>query len=613
MTGQSETTRPAERDARWLPPGVDGPSAIEVPAHGLWPPLVGPSPFPSVPASPQPDPPVVPAGGGGDERRDKHDGRRGGRWGMLGPRRAGSGGQAANHGEGRDATVGGLPDGDIGRVVGAAGWVPEAMSGVERREQLRAARRVEVTARRAVIAERKAALDAARAERNRTVLLPRNGERRRAGLRVYRRLRVRPSRATSDVLAFAYPFLAEGGLGSDGVLIGHDSWSGAAFVFDPWVLYDPGRPDRENRITNPNMLLAGVIGRGKSALAKSLTTRSLPLGRRVYVPGDPKGEWTPVVEACGGVSIQVGTGNRLNPLDEGPRPAGVDDSRWREIVALRRKNLLEAITEQLLGRPLRSVERTAVVAALEWVVEDTAASGEPPVLPMVVDAMFSPRRARRGATVGELVVEGREAAHALARLVDGDLAGMFDGPSTVSFDPSLPMMSVDLSHVEGGGASDMTMALVMTCASAWMEAALLDSDAGQRWVVYDEAWRIMRSPMLVNRMRAQWKMSRAYGIVNLAIIHRLSDLAAVGDADSETRNTALGLLADCSIRVIYAQESGEAAKTGDAIGLSGTETAQLPHLEQGEGLWRIGERAYMVRHRLTPGELSLFDTNTKMT
>jgi hypothetical protein len=75
---------------------------------------------------------------------------------------------------------------------------------------------------------------------------------------------------------------------------------------------------------------------------------------------------------------------------------------------------------------------------------------------------------------------------------------------------------------------------------------------------------------------------------------------------------ALGLLADCSTRIIYAHERGEAEKTGAAIGLSQTETAQLPDLDRGEGLWRIGERAFVVRHTCTPSELSLFDTNARM-
>ena len=103
-------------------------------------------------------------------------------------------------------------------------------------------------------------------------------------------------------------------------------------------------------------------------------------------------------------------------------------------------------------------------------------------------------------------------AHALSRLVHGDLAGLFDGPSTIAFDPSLPMVSLDLSHISG---SDTLLGLVMTCASTWMEASLRDPSGGQRLVVYDEAWRLMAQPSLLARMQTQWKLSRAWGLANL--------------------------------------------------------------------------------------------------
>lgn len=66
------------------------------------------------------------------------------------------------------------------------------------------------------------------------------------------------------------------------------------------------------------------------------------------------------------------------------------------------------------------------------------------------------------------------------------------------------MLSLDLSRITG---SDQLIALVMTCASTWMEAALADPAGGQRWIIYDEAWRLLRSPVLLARMQAQWKLA----------------------------------------------------------------------------------------------------------
>lgn len=492
----------------------------------------------------------------------------------------------------------GLPTGADERFYGVGGWSP----GGPQRRSARAARQLEARHRQQLLAVRRNELEALRAEQCQAQYLPAAGEPGPMAGRSYRRLRLPAHRATSEVLAGAYPFLAEEGLGSAGALVGQDAWSGTAFCYDPWALYQQGQ------LTNPNIFLAGQIGRGKSALAKSLACRFIAFGRRVYVPGDPKGEWSAVARAVGGQAVQlaIGSGARLNPLDEGPRPSGATDDAWRAQVLARRGGLLGALSEPTLGRPLVPTERSALDAALA----DALQRANVPVLPQVVDALLSPPAAFAETSVEQLRSDGRDVGHALARLVRGDLAGLFDGPSTVAFDPSLPMLSLDLSAISG---SEMLIGLVMTCASTWLEAALADIAGGQRLVVYDEAWRLLAQPALLARMQAQWKLSRAWGLANLMIVHRLSDLDAVGDLGSQSRGLAQGLLGDTATRIIYNQPFDEAKAAGKLLGLTSVESDQLPELAQGEGLWRVNERAFVVRHLLTPGELALFDTNARMT
>jgi hypothetical protein len=484
------------------------------------------------------------------------------------------------------------------RLYGAPGWSPPGSIG---RRRARDARLVETQHRKATMDARRAEIVALRREQRERPFLPAGGETGPMAGRSWRRLRLAPHRATSEVLAGAYPFLAEEGLGSAGILIGQDAWSGTAFCFDPWELY------RQGALTNPNIFLAGQIGRGKSTLAKSLATRCVAFGRRVYVPGDPKGEWSVVARALGGTAVElgVGSGARLNPLDEGPRPTGVSDSAWRARVAARRMGLLGALGQSTLGRPLGATERTALDAALA----DAQDRSPIPLLPMVVDAMLDPARACGGSSVDQLRSDGREVAHALARLVRGDLAGLFDGPSTVAFDPNLAMLTLDLSQISG---SDTLIGLVMTCASAWMEAALSDPGGDQRLVVYDEAWRLLAQPALLARMQAHWKLSRAWGLANLMVVHRLSDLDAVGDSGSEARGLAQGLLGDTATRILYNEPFDEAQAAAKVLGLSAVEVAQLPELARGEGLWRVNERAFVVRHICTPAELAVFDTDARM-
>lgn len=135
------------------------------------------------------------------------------------------------------------------------------------------------------------------------------------------------------------------------------------------------------------------------------------------------------------MAIELGHGMpaRLNPLDEGYRPSGLDDVEWEAQVTARRRDLIGALTETVLDRRLTPLEHTAVDVALA----STVRNAEVPLLPMVVDRLLNPdasddaeeRSARTAVGVG----------HALRRLVGGDLAGLFDGPSTVRFDPTLPI------------------------------------------------------------------------------------------------------------------------------------------------------------------------------
>lgn len=474
---------------------------------------------------------------------------------------------------------------------------PAGEKGLHRRARARAARERRKQDRDQRAQNYRLVRDKARQESRTTTYLPAEGEPGAAALRMYRRLRLQPHRDTTVAVQGAYPFLAEGGLGSEGVLVGHDLYSGGSFVYDPWVLYQQGV------ITAPNIVLAGIVGSGKSSLAKSLYTRSIPFGRRVYVPGDPKGEHSAVAEAVGGKAIALGHGlrNRLNPLDAGYRPTGLANDAWNAQVTARRRDLIGALAETVLARPLSPLEHTAIDTALTAVV----ATATVPILPMVVDRLLTPDASEDL----RLAEDGRLVGHALRRLVAGDLQGLFDGPSTVTFDPTLPMISLDLSRVV---ENTTLVSVLMTCSSAWMEAALLDPNGGQRWVIYDEAWRLMSHPALLRRMDAQWRMARHYGIANLLIFHKLSDLDTVGDSGSALRALASSLLANAETRIIYRQESDQTTATAAALGLSRTEQKLLPGLGTGQGLWRIKDRAFVVQAQLHPDEARLFDTNARM-
>jgi type IV secretory pathway VirB4 component len=409
---------------------------------------------------------------------------------------------------------------------------------------------------------------------------------------------VPPHACTTAHLQAVYPFMASPGLGGRGVYIGRELMGGS-FCFDPWELYAQGI------LTNPNMLIAGQVGRGKSSLVKSLLVRQQVFGRKAAVL-DPKGEYGPLAEAIGAsvISLRPGGSVRLNPLDPGP---GARDLPEEEIIR-RQVSLLTSVVSASLNRPLRPEEATACDLALDAVKRGGVTE---PTLPEVVLALLQPDEiaaARIHTTREELARASREVALELRRMCEGDLRGMFDGQTNVQVDWDGPLVVLDLSALFASPA----LGLVMTCAIAWLQAVISRPNAGKRFVVIDEAWAVLNNVGIARWLQQSYKLSRAYGVSNVAVVHRLSDLKAAGSNGSEAFALAQGLLSDTETRVIYAQPHSEIELATQMLGLNTTEAELLPMLGRGQALWKVARGSHLVQHQLGNKERAIVDTDSAM-
>jgi hypothetical protein len=324
---------------------------------------------------------------------------------------------------------------------------------------------------------------------------------------------------TTRHLCAAYPLVSEAGLGHEGVLIGRDVLGGS-FVYDPFSLYLRGV------ITNPNMMVIGQIGRGKSSLVKTYLWRQAVFGRQAWIV-DPKGEYAPLAAAWGvqPVSLRPGGRVRLNPLDLaadldagvgldpgpdgrgaasgagwGTGPGTVAGTGDRADEALRRRvGLTSSLAVACLGRDLVPRERAALDAAVSGATGRAHTCGMPaPTLPQVVEALLDPLDAAAWSlrtTTGVLMEDGRDVALELRRLVHGDLCGMFDGPTTVGLRLDGPLVVLDLSAVYHSAA----LGVLMACAAAWLQSAVRSQHRNRIIVVVDEAWAILsKDSMQIN-------------------------------------------------------------------------------------------------------------------
>jgi len=401
--------------------------------------------------------------------------------------------------------------------------------------------------------------------------------------------------ATTAQLGAVYPCVASRRLPARGVLVGRDLFGGT-FVHDPFELY------RTGAITNPNMLVLGQIGRGKSTFVKTYLLRQAAFGRRIVIL-DPKGEYGPFARALGAEPITLRPGGpvRLNPLEAAGLAPGEPGGAQSRI------SVVADLASACLGRPLGPAEHAAIELALDGVDRGEEAT----TLGSVVAALLAPRpEAARaiGCRAAELAADGREVALELRRLVSGELAGMFDGETTPGVDLSAPVVVIDLSHVY---ASTALGALVM-CAAAALGRVWDRPGTGQMFLVIDEGWAVVHNPGAARFLQASFKLARARGVANLIVVHRVSDLTASGPAGSVAARLAEGIVADCETLVCYAQAEAELPAAVRLLGLSESEARLLPRLRRGVALWRDGTRSYLVEHRLGPAEREIVDTDRRL-
>jgi hypothetical protein len=409
-------------------------------------------------------------------------------------------------------------------------------------------------------------------------------------------------RATTAHLCSAYPFAAEVGLGSGGVYLGTNLLTGGSgFAFDPFEAY------AEGIVTNPNMLIAGEPGVGKSATAKTFIHRSVGVfGRQVAIV-DPKGEYLPLAEVLGltVVRLHPGGNTRINPLDPGPTDTGDGE----EDRVGRHSGMVATLLGSVLRRDLTPVEDAVLGGALERLARSAVAE---PTLADLAALLAHPsaEMVPTAVTDEELARSVEALPYALGKLLDRSLRGMFDGPSTVSIDRDGPGVVIDLSAVHHDTDA---LTLVLVAATAWLHNLMARSDGPRRLQVLDEAWALLGSERTSKYLQACWKLSRAYGVANLAIIHRLSDLRSQSDDGTTAAKVSMGLLADTQTRVLFRQSTDQVEEAGAMLGLTATESQLLPRLVKGRALWKIAGRSAVVAHRIGPDEKAFCDTDAAMT
>ena len=419
-------------------------------------------------------------------------------------------------------------------------------------------------------------------------------------------------RATTAHSCSIFPFGVHETFGHTGAYLGQDSLGGGgAFFFDAFEAAT--RFAESDGVTNPNMMIFGNPGMGKSALLKTMLLRSVAIyGEQRFVAiVDVKGEYTPLAQVLGLPVVKLSPGGtvRVNPLEVRTRDADR---------VMRQHEMVQALCSATLDRKLTQIEDVFLWESLRWLdhthVETTATLGHLVELlrnphDHIIKQIQLPR-----ATVLE---ETADAQHAISSLLERQFRGMFDGESSVNIDPNGPGVVIDISTVQDDARA---LPLVMVAAITWLRE-LLTAASGKKLQVLDEAWRMLEYEAAARYLQSSWKLGRQKGLANIAAFHRPSNLASQANDGTATSKIAHSLIADSAIIMSFQQSADDLFPSGagqtayaELLGWNTTQADTITGLGRGQSLWRIGKRSVLLNHKLATDGIEpwLTDTNAAM-
>jgi len=336
--------------------------------------------------------------------------------------------------------------------------------------------------------------------------------------------------------------------------MGTDMSNGSTFYVDPhgWVLNDA------IPVTNPNIFVFGKPGRGKSAWVKAFLNRMFAFGYQALILGDPKDEYELMCRHFGVEPFAIGPGmpTRLNPLDPGPLATNwgqldkVEQHRRQAIIVGRWLVLLRSlIGSQSIGDSKVAVGPTEEQVLKAVLVELTHTNADSRALrPIVIPQVWQQLHSPSDHLIAELRYPDRHTflddtrllRDAVAQLISGVFAGIFDAPTTVTIDWNAPIQSLSLSRLMPLGDDAVGMALM--CLNSW-GTAMRQVSGRRRINVRDEVWRQLRlGTGAVSSFDADLRLSRSHGDIEIANAHKPSDYLV-------PRPSTFALLADTPGRV----------------------------------------------------------------
>lgn len=323
-------------------------------------------------------------------------------------------------------------------------------------------------------------------------------------------------------------------------------------------------------LKNPNGLILGVPGSGKSFSAKREITNAFLITSDDIIISDPEAEYAPLVEALHGQVIKVSQNSRdyLNPMD-----INTNYSEDEDPLSLK-SDFIVSMCELILGGKsgLEPLEKSLIDHAVLNVYRDylavTASGGEPdpermPVLSDLYDELL-----RMGQP------EAKRLATALEIYVHGSL-NVFNHRTNVDIKNRL--VCFDLKEL---GKQLRKLGMLIVQDQVWNRVTVNRAARKATRYYMDEMHLLLKDEQTAAYSVEIWKRFRKWGGIPTGITQNVKDLLASREVENIFENSDFVYL--------LAQAAGDREILGKALGISPSQMSHVTNAQAGEGLILYG-------------------------
>ena len=319
------------------------------------------------------------------------------------------------------------------------------------------------------------------------------------------------------------------------------------------------------RLKNPNGLILGTPGSGKSFAAKREITNAFLITDDDIIICDPEAEYAPLVRRLHGQIIRISPvgSDYINPLDINMNYADEEDP-----VTLKSDFVL-SMCELIVGgkEGLQPIEKTVIDRCVRSVYQAYFADPKPETMPILEDLYV------------ELKIqpepEAQRIATALEIYVHGSL-NLFNHRTNVNLKNRLVCYDI-----KGLGKQLKKLGMLIVQDQVWNRVTINRAQKKSTRYYMDEFHLLLKEPQTAAYSVEIWKRFRKWGGIPTAITQNLKDLLASAEIENIFENSDFILMLN--------QAPGDREILAKKLGISARQLSYVKQSGAGEGLLLYGD------------------------